>query len=458
MKHRKSLLRIFLVNYVISIIIFIAAIIVFVLAIILQTYLKNPNFNFDTVDNSKIFKANYKDINQNQVLKNKGWIEVVEDNKVKQVIGNKQDSIYEYNTENVLNNTDIKEKYDVKAYKENADNKEVLYVVKLLNDSYSDENDTLEKNLGRFALNALLITILFIIVVMFFMSLISIKILAKPLKKIRWGISEMAGGNYAVRLNFKTYKEINEIKRAFNFMVEKLQKAEEEKQISEESKKRMIRNISHDIKTPITSIMGYSKALIENETDNEEEKKIYLGYIYNKTLRLNYLVEGLFSFAKLDSPNYVLNKNVKDFGEFLRELVVLFYGELEGKEFNLVLDIPEKAVYANFDSKEMERAIGNLVVNAIKYNPPKTELKISLQENEEKIVVTIEDNGVGMELETINSLFNEFVRGDKARSSEGGSGLGLSITKRIVELHGGQIKLESEEGIGTKFIIYLTKK
>lgn len=457
MKNNKSLARIFIVNYISSFIVLILGLFIFVILVFLQFYFKFPVLEKRMQNNNVFFVQKYDDIDKDGILKNDGWIEKIQNNKIQEIIGEKKDSINEYSLENLLNNEDISMKYDVRVYKVNENNTEVLYIVKIPNSNYDLLNVGMLNYLCKFALNSLIAFIIFIGLVMFLMSVISIKVLSKPLRKIHDGISKMTSGSYDVRLNFNTYKEIDEIKSAFNFMVEKLQRAEEDKRASEESKNRMIRDISHDIKTPITSIMGYSKALMEDKTEDEEEKKLFLGYIYNKTLRLNYLVDSLFSFVKLDSPNYKLNKNREDFGDFLRELIALYYGELEEKKFNLVLDIPEKDIYVDFDSKEMERAIGNLIVNAIKYNTTETELKVSLQETKEKIIINIEDNGVGMDDDTINNAFKEFVRGDKARSSKGGSGLGLSITKKIVELHNGEITIESEEKKGTRFEIKLPK-
>jgi signal transduction histidine kinase len=457
MKNRKRLIYIFLANYILTIAILAIAIVVFVGSLVFQAYWQLKDNTQLMTKKSVILKDTYKEIDKAVVLKNGGWIETVDNNKVKEVLGTKEDKLWEYDLQKIINDKESINKYEIKAYKENVGNKQFLYIVKIPTNRFDSEFESLLSNLQRMLFNSLIVSLLFIIVAISIMAYISILIVRKPLKKIWHGITEMSTGNYEVKLNFTTYKEIDEIKNAFNSMSEKLQKSEAEKKISEESKQQMIRSISHDIKTPITSILGYSKILMEENIENEGEKKKYLGYIYNKTLRLNYLVDGLFSFAKLDSINYTLNKKEEDFAEFLREVIALYYGEIEEKKFDIVTDIPEETVHVSFDSKEMERALGNVIVNAIKYNPPNTELSFSLLEEESKIIVCIEDNGIGMETDIVTSVFGEFIRGDKSRGTEGGSGLGLANTKKVIDMHGGEISLQSEDRKGSKFNILLPK-
>ncbi|WP_322545854.1 sensor histidine kinase, partial [Clostridium perfringens] len=147
--------------------------------------------------------------------------------------------------------------------------------------------------------------------------------------------------------------------------------------------------MAHDIKTPITSIMGYSKALNDGTVQDDDEKNIYLNYIYNKTLRLNYLINELFLFTKLDNVDYKLHMEKKDMCEFLRSVVALYYGEIEDAEFNLEIDIQEAPIYCYFDSKELERAIGNLITNSLKYNKRDTTLFIGLNNSREEIEIII---------------------------------------------------------------------
>lgn len=424
---------------------------------------------------------NYKDLDKDKVLKNNGWIEVLYDNKVVEVIGEKKDDIVLYNNKLLAHINEsgeayfinkpepISSEYTKKIYDEEL---KYTYLVKipkwdivLLN--YIDKVMELDINGKEFkefeAITIKVIVMPIIVGIIAFVTIIGIHIflairsIKKPLAQIQNAIDEFGNGKMDAKIDFYSYKEFNQIKDNFNYMIDKIDKAEKERLRLEESKKNMIRDISHDIKTPITSILGYSKAITEKEDMTEEERDTYLGYIYNKTVRIDYLVNELFKFVELDSLNYKLNKVNRDYVEFIREVVLLHYKDIEDKDFNLDLDLEEKEILLDFDDKNMERAISNLIVNAIKYNDEETTLKISVKETENEVITIVEDDGVGIDKYVVNNIFEEFVRGDKARNSKGGSGLGLAISNKIIELHGGSISLESEVGKGSKFIIKLSK-
>lgn len=422
----------------------------------------------------------YKDLDENYILDNGGWIEILENNEVADVIGKKKDNLLMYNSE-ILSYMDDEGTLfmsELLGYESNQysfrlyDEGDKVYLVKVPNISYlvneyvdrmleDDIDDKEESEFLRYTFKIFILPILlgiftFIIIMgsHIFMALRSIK---KPLVKIEDGIKNMTDGNLENKIDFYSYYELNKIKDAFNFMTDKLDKSEKERLNIEESKKNMIRDISHDIKTPITSILGYSKAIVEKEDMTEEERDTYLKYIYNKTTRVGYLINELFKFVELDSPNYKLNKVKRDYIEFIREVVLLHYKDIEDKKFNLELYLCEDEILLEFDDKNMERAISNLIINAIKYNNENTTLKIIVKSEENRIITCIEDDGVGIEEDILKYLFNEFVRGDKSRSSIGGSGLGLAITKKIVELHGGSINVQSEFGKGSKFIITINR-
>lgn len=422
----------------------------------------------------------YKDLDENYILDNGGWIEILENNEVADVIGKKKDNLLMYNSEilSYMNDEGTLFMSELLGYESNQyffrlyDEGDKVYLVKVPNTAYlvneyvdrmleDDVDDKEESEFLRYTFKIFILPILlgiftFIIIMgsHIFMALRSIK---KPLVKIEGGINNITDGDLENKIDFYSYYELNKIKDAFNFMTDKLDKSEKERLNVEESKKNMIRDISHDIKTPITSILGYSKAIVEKEDMTEEERDTYLKYIYNKTTRVDYLINELFKFVELDSPNYKLNKVKRDYIEFIREVVLLHYKDIEEKKFNLELYLCEDEILLEFDDKNMERAISNLIINAIKYNNENTTLKIIVKSEENRIITCIEDDGVGIEEDIRKYLFNEFVRGDKSRSSIGGSGLGLAITKRIVELHGGSINVQSEFGKGSKFIITINR-
>lgn len=454
-KSKGGIRRLFLINYISIFIALVLAIMIFIGVLAMQVS-HSYKSNEEKIKKMELTDK-YKDLDIQEIINNGGWVEKIKDNKIIEIYGEQKDNFIEYNMEYILNSIETFNKYKFKLYKDFDNNNEsIYYLVKVPNIAYINNLDKLpKKKLLYIIIHSSIISLIFLALIIAIIGSISISVINKPIIKIQWAIKEFINGNYRVRLNFRSYKELNALRDTFNYMVEKIQESEEEKQKVEESKKRIIRNMAHDIKTPITSIMGYSKALLEEKEKNEEERKTYLGYVYKKTERLNYLVNELFNYSKLDSSNYKIHKKEVDLTDFVLDIAAFYYGDIERNKFKLNLDVPEKVINISMDEKEMERAFGNLIINALNYNPEETEITIALREEENIAIVEVMDNGVGINENVIKDIFNEFIRGDEARSSSGGGGLGLAITKRIIELHKGKISVYSQEGKGTTFIIEL---
>lgn len=202
----------------------------------------------------------------------------------------------------------------------------------------------------------------------------------------------------------------------------------------------LLSDITHDIKTPITTIAGFSKALSDGTVSKDDEMQ-YLNAIYNKSILVSDLVSLLFEYIKLDSKGYTLHKTQIDIAETLRHCVADFYAEFEAKSMELDLDIPEEAVFIYADKMQIERAINNLISNTLSHNPDGTPVSIVMKRNKREIVIRLSDRGVRIDKDDAVHLFEPFVRGDKSRKSGNGNGLGLSITKKIIDMHGGRIYL-----------------
>lgn len=454
MRKGKSLYSIFIVNSILATLIFIIGIIILLYLLLFGVRDSVNNKNLETIKNeiNYLFKENYNDIDINKVLSEGGWIEEVENGKVVNVKGSKKDKKEFYSIEDFINEKNTNYKYEARAYKQG----DKLYIIKIPDYNYKLFHEMYGSKKAKIYISlSLLLTTLIVFLMFILLSILSIKKISRPLKILENEIKKMSEGYSNVSVKFNSYREFNKIKESFNSTVDKLEKSEIERKIAEDSKKRIIRDISHDLKTPITSILGYSKAISEGVVTSEDEKKIYLDYIYNKTKRINYLVDELFVFSKLDSPGYKLNLEKKDISEFLRELVALYYIDIEDKGFLLDVNIPEESIYSIIDTKALERALGNIIINAIKYNEVGTIITVELIKSDKYVDIIIEDNGYGISDEVIENIFDEFVRADKARKTDGGSGLGLAITKKIINLHNGKLKLYSEKDIGTKFSIRL---
>ena len=211
---------------------------------------------------------------------------------------------------------------------------------------------------------------------------------------------------------------------------ELLEEEKEQKFAYDRRRNLLLSDIAHDIKTPITTICGYSKALSEGIVQ-EEKKQEYLDAIYTKSMRMSDLITFLFEYVKLESDGFVLHKEIYDIAELVRENVALLYADFEDHEMELCMEIPEEKVDYDMDRLQMGRAFTNLLTNAIRYGRKGGKVLVRLQDD----VLTVADDGMEIEPEFAEHIFEPFSRADKARTTKGGSGLGLSITAKLSLIH-----------------------
>lgn len=220
---------------------------------------------------------------------------------------------------------------------------------------------------------------------------------------------------------------------------------EEKEQQFEYDRRRnlLLSDIAHDIKTPITTLCSYSRALSDNLVQGKKRQE-YLDSIYNKSMRMNELITLLFEYVKMDSSGFELHKEPGDLGEILRESIAPLYSDFEDKKIELLVEIPETPVPYNVDKVQMARAVTNLLTNAVRYGREGGKALVLLDE----YTITVADDGMEIDKEFAEHIFEPFSRADKARSTKGGSGLGLSIASKIVKMHGGKLVLNCEYGHG----------
>lgn len=286
-------------------------------------------------------------------------------------------------------------------------------------------------------------------------SRITSKKIMKPLRQLDEGLTRVDNGDYEFRMIYKGQTEFENISNKFNDMAKRLQESELENKRLSDSKKQLLLNISHDLRTPATTVLGYAEALENGLVEDEIQKQKYYSYIRVKAERITELIAKLFKYSKLENSVYDLNMEIVDFNEFVRSIVINHYGEIEQKGFALELDIPDKENKILIDKIELERAFSNIIENAVKYNEAGTTISIKVETVDNDIKVEIQDNGVGIPDQIRKTIFQSLVRGDNSRATDGGLGLGMSITKKIIELHGGSISLEEKNENGTKFLILL---
>lgn len=308
---------------------------------------------------------------------------------------------------------------------------------------------------GALAETGALFAVLFGINVYVYSRLTAVR-LTNPLSAIAAGIRSVSDGRYHERLRVEANYELAQLQVSFNKMAEKLEQAEADNRLLAESKQRMLVHISHDLKTPITTIQGYVEALQHGVIKDETARQRTLGLIHGKTKLVAELIDDVFELAKLESPDYPVAKEDGDLAEFAREMAVDYYDLFEEKRFVFECDIPAREVVVPFNAKLLYRAVSNLLANALKYNPPGTHVRLTLVDGPEEARLEVADNGVGIAAELRDRVFEAFARGDAARKRDGGSGLGLTIAKHIAEKHGGSLALDGGGG-GTRFALTLPK-
>lgn len=238
-------------------------------------------------------------------------------------------------------------------------------------------------------------------------------------------------------------------------MEELLEAEKARKEAYDRQRNLLLSDIAHDIRTPLTTVCGYSKALQEGVVSEPEKRQEYLQAIFAKSMRMNELITLLFEYVQLDSDGFSLHKEFGDLGELLRENIALLYADFEERGITLQIEIPETPFSYEMDRIQLGRVITNILTNALRYNDKGANVIIRLREGRQ---IYIGDNGRKIESDLAEHIFEPFYRGDPARSTEGGTGLGLSIAAKIVEMHGGSLRLEQncEDSCTKAFIIMLS--
>ena len=284
--------------------------------------------------------------------------------------------------------------------------------------------------------------------------------IAVPLVKLKKATKNIKEGNLDFVLEVEGNDEFSQLCQDFEEMRKRLKESTEEKILMDKENKELISNISHDLKTPITAVKGYVEGIMDGVADTPEKMDRYVRTIYNKTNEMDHLINELTFYSKIDTNRipYTFSKlNVEDYFSDCAEELGL---EMETRGIELVYaNYVEKGVQVIADGEQIRRVIHNIVSNAIKYmEKPRGSIQLRVKDVGDFIQVEIEDNGKGIAAKDLPYIFDRFYRTDVSRnSSKGGSGIGLSIVKKIMEDHGGKVWATSRLGIGTIMYFVLRK-
>lgn len=317
------------------------------------------------------------------------------------------------------------------------------------NDLYNDGNsfailtvvlvNYIQRYIGRYIFYIILVFIIFSI----YFTLLSHK-KVKTFADIFNTVEDMANGNLDRTIDIKSKNLMGQLANNMNQIVFKLNKSIEEERRAEQTKNDLITNVSHDLRTPLTSIIGYLGLIDDDKYKDEVQMRHYVNIAYEKAKGLNVLINDLFELTKMRNKGVKLDKSTVNLGELLGQLVAQFELQLKNSKMESRLYLSNEKVMVDVDPIKLVRAFENLITNAIHYGKEGKYIDIVTIKEENTVVIQFINYGEPIPVVDLDHIFERFYRVEKSRSLQsGGSGLGLSITKHIIELHNGTISVDS---------------
>ncbi len=334
------------------------------------------------------------------------------------------------------------------------------YIVNDISSRYTAQ-DFSSLVLGKTGFILGIIALIFVLSILL-LSLITSRTISKPIKLLADGANEIANGNLDFEINYESTNEIGTTVKAFNDMTSQLKQSIEDRDRIDQSRKEMIAGVAHDLRTPLTSVKGYVEGLMDGIASTDEMRERYLQTIYSSTKDMEKLLDELLSLSRLELGNIQLECEPTNINAFLSHYCEELEIYLNNIDFDLEYSNPfdDHEIMISLDADRFVRVVSNIISNSVKYQNKsvKGKISISLQEYEKSIILSIEDNGIGIENENVPRIFDSFFRADQARTkTRDGSGIGLAVCKQIIELHGGRIWATSQYGNGTSIHISMNK-
>lgn len=290
------------------------------------------------------------------------------------------------------------------------------------------------------------------LVILIFLSLIILifftEIVYVPLRKITYATEQYASGNMHYEFQVESDDEIGYLAACLNYMASEIAK-------SEDSQKKFIANVSHDFRSPLTSIRGYLEAMLDGTIPPEFYEK-YVNIVLNETDRLKGLTDSLLTLNNLNTKGMKLNLTDFDINTVIRNVTASFEGTCRKKGIAFDLVLTNDVMYVNADKSKIQQVLYNLIDNAIKFSNSDSSIKIETTEKKNKLFVSVKDSGIGIPKDDLKLIFDRFYKSDSSRGKDKkGTGLGLSIVKEIINTHDENINVISTQGEGTEFIFSL---
>lgn len=278
-----------------------------------------------------------------------------------------------------------------------------------------------------------------------------------PLKNLVEATEKISRGDFEARVEVKSKDELGRLGSAFNSMVEELNKAREREKALELSRRELVASVSHDLRTPLSSIRGYVEGLLDGVASEPEKTRRYLGVIHDKAISLDRLINDLFELSRLEAGQLKMEFVTVNSGEMLEEMCETFKGDaaVAGLSFSYYATSYLPLVQA--DPGRIEQVMTNLLHNSFRHTPPGGEVVVKAVAAGDEVLISVQDSGEGIAPGDLPYVFERLYTGEKSRSRvKGGTGLGLAIAREIIQAHGGRIWVESEEGRGSTFYITIS--
>lgn len=297
-------------------------------------------------------------------------------------------------------------------------------------------------------------TIYIIVVVIYFLSFMILLafhfFVYRPLRKITEAATQYASGNLDYQIPVTTEDEMGYLSASLNYMSSQLKDMED-------YQKKFVANVSHDFRSPLTSIKGYVEAMTDGTIPTEMHGK-YLKIILFETERLTDLTQELLTLNEFDDKHHLLNKEQFDLHETIKNVAASFEGRCTQKKISIELVFATKHLETYADKRKIQQVLHNLLDNAIKFSDPESIVTIETTERGDKIYTSVKDYGIGIPRSSLNKIWERFYKTDLSRGKDKkGTGLGLAIVKEAIQAHGENINVISTEGVGTEFIFSLPK-
>lgn len=291
----------------------------------------------------------------------------------------------------------------------------------------------------------LILFLLSLIILLFFTEMVYL-----PIRKITAATEQYATGNFRYQLQIDSEDEIGYLAASLSYMADELARGEDDQ-------KKLVANISHDFRSPLTSMKGYLEAMLDGTIPEEMYEK-YIGIVLNETDRLTKLTNSLLTLNNLNTKGILLDKTIFDVNEVIRNTAATFEGTCRKKSITIELLLTDEFMMVSGDVVKIQQVLYNLLDNAIKFSHSNSMIKIETTCKHNKVFVSVKDSGIGIPKESMKHIWNRFYKTDLSRGKDKkGTGLGLSITREIIRAHGENINVISTEAVGSEFIFSLPR-